>query len=104
MRTDAPAAIPVLIAFPDGARDEGWGRFTDLSASRARLVTRTWAKKGEGLLLAFELGGEGFREAPCVAERSARDADGYYVHDLKFTDEVLKRRLARALLDLMSRA
>ncbi len=102
----ARAAVftPVLIAFPgELAREEGWGRFLELCASSAKLSTQTPLKLSERVLLGFEFNGERFSELRAEVEHLDKDADGFVVADIRFEDEVEKRRLARTLADLLSR-
>lgn len=104
LRTRSASRLPVLLAFPDGARMEGWGRFIELSASTATLSTHSSLVRLERVLLTFELNGENFAELPARVAHQEPDQDGYTLAELTFTDEVAKRRLARVLADLLSRA
>lgn len=105
MRAGSAARLPVVISFPEAAaRPDGWGRFEDLSAAGARLSTMTRLSEGERVLLSFELAGEAFAQAPAEVRRGELDSDGYCQAELAFRDEVMRRRLAKALVDLLSRA
>ena len=93
---------PVLFRFPgEIAREDGWGRFLDLAAST--LCTQTPLKEREKLRLGFEVNGERFSDLRASVESVDRDEDGFCCADLRFEDEVEKRRLARVLADLLAR-
>jgi len=97
--------LPVLIAFPhEAARAEGWGRFAELSAAGGKITTMTSIARKERLLLSFDLAGESFVEVPADVLESELDADGYSFVEVSFRDEVARRRLAAALLDVLSRS
>jgi hypothetical protein len=55
------------------------------------------------VLLSFEVAGERFKDLAAEVLWSEQDADGYCSAEVSFSDEVEKRRLARALLDALSR-
>jgi len=96
--------VPALIRFPgELARDDGWGRLLELSASAAVLSTQTPLQSQEKLSLSFEVYGERFKDLPAVVEHAEKDDDGFCRAELRFKDEVEKRRLARVLADLLSR-
>ena len=96
-----PKTIPVALALGD--REVSWGRLLSLSARAAALSTQSALSRGEIVFLSFELSGERFKEIPARVEDSAVDLDGYTQAELVFTDEVERRRLAKTLLDLLSR-
>ena len=98
---------PVLLRF-EGAPGlqnglNGWGRLLELRASSAKLSTQTPLDRGESLRLEFEVNGERFPDLRARVECVERDEDGFLAADLRFEDEVEKRRLARTLADLLSR-
>lgn len=96
--------LPVLIRFaPEAGRQDAWGRLEELTASSARLSTASALTRGERVLLSFQLASESFKNLPGEVLHEEGDADGYRIAELRFTDEVVKRRLARALLDVLSR-
>ena len=96
--------VPVRIRFPgEFARQETWGRLLELSASAAVLSTQTPLKALERILLGFEVNGELFRNLPARVDHAEADEDGFCRAELRFQDEVEKRRLARVLADLLSR-
>jgi len=96
--------LPALLRFPgELAREDGWGRFLELAASAAVLSTQTPLKPLEIILLSFEVYGEKFKDVPARVEHAERDLDGFCRAELRFQDEVEKRRLARVLADLLSR-
>lgn len=104
MKRAAAVAAPVLLRFPaEEARAESWGRLCELTASSARLSTQAALARRDRVSVSFELGGERFKNLPAVVEWVETDADGYLSVELRFSDEVEKRRLARALLDALSR-
>ena len=95
---------PVLFRFPgEVAREDGWGRFLELAASTAKLCTQTPLRAGEKLRLGFEVNGERFHDLRAQVEYADRDEDGFCCADLRFEDEVEKRRLARTMADLLAR-
>lgn len=105
MNARAPSLIPVLVRFPGGAaRQDAWGRLLELTAGGASLSTAAPLMKGEDVLLAFELGGEEFRAVPAKVSRTEPDADGQTLAELRFTDELERRRLSTVLLDVISRS
>jgi hypothetical protein len=100
----AAASAPVLLRFPaEASRCEAWGRLAELSASSASLSTQATMRRGERCLLSFEIGLERFKDLPAEIGWVERDADGFWVAEVRFRDEVDKRRLARALLDALAR-
>ncbi len=105
MNARAPSLIPVLVRFPGGAaRADAWGRLTSLSAGGAVLSTAARLTRGEELALAFELGGEEFAGLPARVSHVERDADGHILAELRFADELERRRLSKTLLDVLSRS
>ncbi|MFA6003342.1 MAG: hypothetical protein WC881_04670 [Elusimicrobiota bacterium] len=96
--------VPALLRFPgEAAREDSWGRFVELAASTAILATQTPLQALDKVLLSFEVYGEKFKDLPAMVENSITDDDGFCRADLRFQDEVEKRRLARCLADLLSR-
>lgn len=105
MSASSAVRLPVLVAFPEPAgRADGWGRFLELSAAGAKLSTLTRLSPRERVLLSFELAGERFRELAAEVTAASLDADGYCAAEVLFPDEVERRRLAKALLDLLTRS
>ncbi len=97
--------IPARIGFAESAgRWEAWGWLEELTASAARLSAQAELRRDETLSLTFELPGEPFAGLAARVAWSQRDADGYWEAELRFTSELDRRRLAAALLDLLSRA
>jgi hypothetical protein len=100
----APVLIPAAFSFPgDAARQDGWGRLLELSPARALLATGMRVSRGETLLLDFELGGETFRATASRVEHVEPDADGHAVAELRWTDELERRRLSVLILDVLSK-
>lgn len=105
MTARVPSAVPAAIAFGEGSgRAPAWGRFTELAATGAWLATRAPLSRGESLALDFELAGEPYAGVLARVAWTESDADGWTVAALDFTDHALRRRLGRALVELMSRA
>lgn len=105
MSARAPSLIPVLVRFPGGAaRQDAWGRLLTLTAGGASLSTAAPLTKGEELTLSFELGGEQFRAVPAQVSFVEPDVDGQTLAELRFTDELERRRLSTVLLDVLSRS
>lgn len=101
-RTALP--IPVLLRFgPESSRLEGWGRLARLTSGGAELSTAVRALKGEYVFLSFELAGRAFEEVRARVAHAEDDADGHRLAELSFTDEVQRRELAKALVDVLSR-
>lgn len=101
----AAALIPVLLRFPpQTARQDSWGRLLTLTAGGAELSTEVRLVHGEGVLLSFELAGESFSDVRAWVSRAEDDADGHRLADLRFTDQVQRRRLAKALVDVLARS
>ncbi len=96
--------LPVLLRFaPAAARQESWGRLVSLTSGGAELSTATRVVVGEVVLLSFELGGDRFEGVRARVAHAEDDADGHRLAELLFTDEVERRRLAKALTDVLSR-
>ncbi len=104
MRRASPAAVPALLRFAPGlGRLDGWGRLQELSSSFAVVSTLTVLARRERVLLSFEVAGERYREVGAEVVWVQSDSDGFCVAELRFVDEVEKRRLARTLLEVLSR-
>jgi hypothetical protein len=100
----APALVPALLRFSGAsARQDAWGRLLRLNAGGAELSTAARLTKGERLVVGFELGGERLAVSAAVDEVDA-DADGQTLAVLSWHDLVERRRLSRALADILSRA
>jgi len=101
----AATFIPVLLRFPpQAARQESWGRLLELTSGGAELVTAVRLLRGEGVFLSFELGGERFDDVRARVEHAETDQDGHRLAVLRLTDAVQRRRLAKVLLDVISRS
>ncbi len=102
-RTASP--VPVLLAFPPAsARQDAWGRLSRLTSGGAELSTAVRLLKDEGVLLSFDLGVERFEGLRARVSHAEDDDDGLRVVELRFVDEVQRRRLAKALIELLTRA
>lgn len=100
----APFLVPALLRFPgSSARQDSWGRLLKVTAGGAELSTPARLSKGETVLVQFELGGERLLVRALV-QHARDDDDGARVAELRWNDMVERRRLARALLDVLSRA
>lgn len=96
--------VPVVVRFPGAsARQDSWGRLLKINAGGAELSTAAKLSKGENLVLAFELGGERLKILARVHD-AYDDDDGHRVAELRWTDMVERRRLARVLVEVLSRA
>jgi hypothetical protein len=101
---NAPFLVPALIRFPgSAARQDSWGRLLKLTAGGAELSTAARLNKGEDCLVSFELGGEKLLIRARV-HHAGSDDDGQCVAELKWNDMVERRRLARALLDVLAKS
>jgi hypothetical protein len=97
--------LPVLLTFPaEAARQDAWGRLTRLTSGGAELSTGARLVRDEGVFLTFELGGERFDAVRARVAHAEDDADGHRLAELRFLDEVERRRLAKALTDVLSRS
>jgi hypothetical protein len=102
--TRAPRLIPALARFSGGAaRQDAWGRLVSLTAGGAEFSTLAPLAPGEALSLRFELGGEDCALSARVA-RVERDDDGYSLAELRWADMVQRRKFAKVLADVLSRA
>ncbi|MBI4061025.1 MAG: PilZ domain-containing protein [Elusimicrobia bacterium] len=100
----APLLVPALLRFPgSAARQDSWGRLLKVTAGGAELSTAARLAKGDVLQLQFELGGERMA-LPARVHHAYDDDDGQRVAELRWSDMVERRRLARALVGLLSRA
>lgn len=105
MSARAPSLIPALVRFPGGAaRQDAWGRLLELTAGGAVLSTAATLRLGEELTLSFELGGEEFRSVPARVSHVEPDLDGQTWAELRFADELERRRLAKTLLDVLAKS
>jgi hypothetical protein len=95
--------VPAVLRFPgSAARVDAWGRLLRITAGGGELSTSARLSKGEAVFLLFELGGERLRIAARV-HHAYDDDDGQRVAELRWSDMVERRRLARALLDVLSK-
>jgi hypothetical protein len=95
--------VPALLRFPGAsARQDGWGRLLNITAGGAELSTGARLGKGESVLVRFELGGARL-VIRAVVGHVVCDDDGQCLAELRWTDFVERRRLARALLDVLSK-
>ena len=101
--TRTPAPVPALLRFPpSSARSEAWGKLLRLTASEADLTTAVRLVRDEGVLLSFELGGESFEDLKARVTHAVVD-DGQRLVELRFVDEVQRRRVAKDLTEALSR-
>ena len=104
MKVQSSTHLPVVVTFPPSdARQESWGRLVRLSAVDAKLSTLCDLRSGQRLRLTFEVNGEPFLALRCKVSHSEIDDDGYCLAELDFEDQLDRRRLAKALGDLLSR-
>lgn len=102
--TRAPFLVPVLLRFPgSAARQDSWGRLLALTAGGAQLSTPARLAKGEVLLAQFELGGQRLTMRARV-HHARDDDDGQREAELRWADMTERRRLARALLEVLAKA
>ena len=100
----APFLVPALLRFAGtSARQDAWGRLLKITAGGAELSTAARMTKGERLSAKFELGGEMLRVAAEVSH-VGKDDDGQTLAELRWIDMVERKRLARAILDVVSRS
>ncbi|MEK7232497.1 MAG: PilZ domain-containing protein [Elusimicrobiota bacterium] len=100
----APFLVPVLLRFPgSSARQDSWGRLLKITAGGGEISTAARLAKGEIVFLQFDLGGERMRMTARVYF-AYDDADGRRVAAVRWNDMVERRRLARALVDVLARA
>lgn len=102
---NAAAFVPVLLRFaPASARQDAWGRLTVLTAGGAELSTGVRLTVGEGAFLDFEVDAEDFRGVRAIVAHAEDDADGRRLVELRFVDEVQRRRLAKVLAAVLARS
>jgi PilZ domain len=100
----AASLLPVLLRFePAAARQDGWGRLVGLTSGGADLSTAARLVVGEEVLLSFELGVERFEDVRARVAHAEDDSEGHRLAELRFIDEVQRRRLAQSLTDVLSR-
>lgn len=100
----AASLLPVLLRFgPESARLDGWGRLVTLTSGGAELSTATRLVVGEAVLLFFELAGDRFEGVRARVAHAEDDSEGHRLAELRFIDEVERRRLAKALTDILAR-
>jgi hypothetical protein len=100
----APRLIPALLRFTgSGARQDSWGRLLKLTAGGAVVSTLSPLAKGEVVGVTFEVGADRIT-ASGVVDSARRDDDGGWVGELRWRDMVERRRIARALVELLARA
>lgn len=102
--TRAPFLLPALLRFSGAAaRADSWGRLLKVTAGGAELSTPARLSRGDRLEVEFELGGE--RLAIAASVRLVQDDDdGRNVAELRWEDMIQRRRLARAIVETLSRA
>lgn len=101
----AAVYLPALLRFPpESARQDAWGRLTRLTSGGAELSTAVRLVRGEGVLLTFDLGGDRLEEVRSRVADAVDDADGHRLVELAFLDEVQRRALAKALVEVLSRS
>lgn len=99
-----PRRVPARLGFgADDGRAESWGSLEALTPSGARLSTLARLERGQEVALSFELAGEPFAELRARVTGASVDADGFCEAELDFLDILARRRLARLLLDVLSR-
>ncbi|MBI5211693.1 MAG: hypothetical protein HY927_17120 [Elusimicrobia bacterium] len=99
----SPNPVPAVLSFPEeAARRDCWGKLAELAPSGAKLSTRFVIERGALLFVSLRLGHEDFERIAASVTKVATDREGYRVADLAFTDEIQKRRLAKALLDILA--
>lgn len=104
MRARAAASLPARLDFaPEEGRAEGWGRLVELSPAGAVLLTQTLLARRDRVRLTFAVGEEKFRELRAEVEFCSADAEGYSEAELRFLDPLERKRLARSLLEAMTR-
>lgn len=104
MTVKSASLVPVVIGFAEAdGRESGWGRFLELAAADAKVTTISELKRHDRLFLTFEVAGEKFKSLPAVVTHAETDGDGSLSAEIRFTDEVEKRRLSRTLLDVLAR-
>ncbi len=102
--TRAPYLVPALLRFPgSAARQDSWGRLLKITAGGAELSTAARLAKGEAVLVQFDLGGERLF-VPAVVHHAYDDDDGARFAELRWNDMVSRRRLARALLEVLAKS
>lgn len=102
--THLATTVPALLRFPgNAARQDSWGRLLKVTAGGARLVTGSRLSKGETVLVGFELGGESLL-IPGRVHDAFPDDDGQTAAELRWSDLVERKRLARVLLDVLARS
>ena len=101
----AAVFVPVLLRFPpQSARQEAWGRLTRLTSGGAELSTAVRLVRDEGVLLSFDLGGDRFEDVRARVVHAEDDVDGHRLVELVFADEVQRRTLAKALVNVLARS
>ncbi|MFA6030231.1 MAG: hypothetical protein WC969_10280 [Elusimicrobiota bacterium] len=101
--TSSPRHVPLSFVFPESdGRMEGWGRFVELHAKGGRVATLTRLAKGDVVRLSFEAASEKAELSRADVLKVFRDLDGYFVAELRFLDEGLQARLAKALVALLA--
>jgi hypothetical protein len=100
----SPGRLPVKLSFvAEDGRADAWGRLAWLSAAGAEIETLAALSPGERVLLSFEVNGETFESARARVDHAQTDSDGFCSAELLFEDPLDKRRLAKTLLDALSR-
>lgn len=100
----APFFVPALLRFPgSSARQDSWGRLLKLTAGGAELSTAARLEKRETVLVQFELGGERLLIRARV-HHAYDDDDGQRAAELRWDDMVERRRLARVLLEVLTKS
>lgn len=100
----APFLVPALLRFPgSSARQDSWGRLLKITAGGGELSTAARLAKGEIVLVSFELGGERLL-MPARVHHACDDDDGSRVAELRWSEMTSRRRLARTLVEVLSKS
>ena len=103
MRVDAARFVPAIFDFPEEeARRTCWGRFLELAANRARLITMVRLARGDRIRVSFDLPQGNLQGLEAKVGRVRRDADGYFVGELRFPSGTQRQLLGRALARIFS--
>ncbi len=101
--TCLPRRLPALLSFSgDEGRLDGWGWLLELSASGARVSTRSPLRPGQRVWLSFEAAGGRWDGAPAEVRGVEEDGQGFRLAEARFVDPVLRKRLAVAILELLA--
>jgi hypothetical protein len=80
-----------------------WGRILEIYADSCKLMSKFEFKKGKIAALCFDFENEKIEDLRGTITHVEKDRDGYFIYQIKFTDEVQKSRMRKKLFEILSK-